>query len=625
VPGPTPAYAEQAGASEVFSVYTGLVALRDAGAAEDLAGWITQTTQPPDAGLGDTAAASEGLSASISLSVALADAAGAGELPAAVSSAAVPWQLTATAGTTTSITVSSAALAFSAPQAGQQFQLYSGGLPVLPPAVRTITGIAGTVISFAPAAASAVTAGMQALEYIPGRAAYVAPASPAFIRSAMPRMHLQNLLTGAWLHRDVQGITSPVITWTLNAAGTFTCTLAPPRADLLDSTGNPVINEWQTACYLEESDEIKFGGICTSSTGQGPSWTPTFTEFAGYASGTIYEGPVVTAYNYEALAAVRALWAWVQAQPYGNLGLVVGAGVTTTLLGAYELGGASTVLTRQANPGDTRITVASSSGISQPGWITIGSETHYVAKAPVMSATVVPLSSVIQAAWPSGTVVIQEQAATPYQLAWWNGTDCGQEIASIQAEAVFDSYERHTWNPDRSGVIHQLLFGVPRIGARRSDLRFAEGENIVTAAQITRDGTKFANNVIGQGAGQGSAMVRQTASVPNGRLRRTIIYQNQTVTVPARMQAMATRVLAAVQNIDTPVSVTVINHPNAPFGSFICGDDIYVQLASGWRSAGIWCRITAMTQDPTTSLMTLTLARSDSFTYLVETGQAGTV
>ena len=626
MPGPTPAYADQAGASEVFSVYTGLVALRDAGAVTDVPGWLTQTTQPPDAAFGETAAASEGdLAVAVSLAVSLADTAGGGERFTVVSSTGVPWQLTATAGTTASLTVSSAAIAFSAPQPGQQFQLYSGGLPAQPAAVYTITGIAGTVVSFAPPAPAAVTAGMQALEYIPGRAAYVPPASPAFIRSHMPRMHLQNLLTGAWLHRDVQGITSPTITWTLNAAGTFTCTLGPPRPDLLDATGNPVITEWQTACYLEERDEIKFGGICTGSSGQGPSWSPTFTEFSGYASGMPYEGPVVTRFNYEALAAVRALWAWIQSQPYGNLGLVLGAGVTTTLLGSFSLAGTSALLTRVAGTGDQKLYVSSTSGFSQPGWIELGTETHYVAKAPAMSATVLPLSSAVQQPWPAGTLVIQQQTAQPYSLAWWNGTDCGQEIASIQAEAVFDFYERHTWNPDRSGVIHQLLFGVPRVGSRRSDLRFAEGENIVQAAAITRDGAKFANNVIGQGAGQGSAMVRQTAAVANGRLRRTIIYQNQTVTLPARMQAMASRVLAAVQNIDTPTQAVVVNHPNAPFGSFGPGDDIYVQLASGWRKAGIWCRVTAMAQDPTTSLMTLTLARSDSFTYQVETGQAGTV
>ena len=42
---------------------------------------------------------------------------------------------------------------------------------------------------------------------VPGTAAL--PAARVFTASAMPRMHLQNLITGAWLHRDVRGITSP--------------------------------------------------------------------------------------------------------------------------------------------------------------------------------------------------------------------------------------------------------------------------------------------------------------------------------------------------------------------------------------------------------------------------------
>ena len=97
-------------------------------------------------------------------------------------------------------------------------------------------------------------------------------ASPAFILSQMPRMHAQNLLTGQWWHRDVQGITAPTITWTLNAPGTFSCTLAPPRADMLDATGNPLLQEWRDAIYLEESGQIKFGGILTSSTMAGPEY-----------------------------------------------------------------------------------------------------------------------------------------------------------------------------------------------------------------------------------------------------------------------------------------------------------------------------------------------------------------
>ena len=91
------------------------------------------------------------------------------------------------------------------------------------------------------------------------------------------------------------------------------------------------------------------------------------------------------------------------------------------------------------------------------------------------------------------------------------------------------------------------------------------------------------------------------------------------------MAVKAQRQLQARSNLDTVTQITVGNHPNAPFGSFMPGDDILVMLASGWRVDQIWSRITAMSQDPTTDQMTLTLARSDSFTYMAESGQAGTI
>jgi hypothetical protein len=167
---------------------------------------------------------------------------------------------------------------------------------------------------------------------------------------------------------------------------------------------------------------------------------------------------------------------------------------------------------------------------------------------------------------------------------------------------------------------------VPRLGGRLTGLRFCEGENIVQAATTTRDGSKYANDIIGLGAGSGSAQVRaQAANANTGRLRRSYVYTDQTANTVARVSVKAAKILAAMQNIDTVTQIVIKNHPNAPWGSFGPGDDIPVMLAQGWRNTTIWSRITQMTQDPTTDLMTLTLARSDSFTYMPETGIAGTI
>jgi hypothetical protein len=531
-------------------------------------------------------------------------------------------------------------------------------------------------------------------------------ANPAFIRSQMPRMHIQNLLTGQWFHRDVQGMINPSITWSLNSPDAFTCNLAVPRADMMDASGNAVVLEWRDAIYLEESDEIKFGGIITQSQIQGPSWSITAMGFSGYPNSMPYEGPDYVRTKIDALDVVRYLWNWLQQQPGGNLNMDLGTAKCGFLLGAQVDPGVTSELARDAKVGDTSIWIGNAQAFNRNETITIAGqpytttnvvhnppghatgqmfitpalqEPHKQHEAVTQTSPVfatlaraapsgannvwfgtsapfangelitiagdqytinnivtdsngtptgnVTLTTNTRKAYAAGVPVLQVRTVTPFELHWWNSTDIGSEIGSIRDEAIFDWREVHTWgDASRNTVHHQMVFGVPRIGRRLTGLRFAEGENIVEPVTMARDGTKYANNVVGLGAGTGSAQLRVTAAdASTGRLRRTFVYTDQTAYTNARISAKAAKVLTAMKNIDSVTSVVVKNHPNAPFGSFGPGDDIPVMIASGWRNTTIWSRITAMTQDPTTDLMTLSLARSDSFTYQPDTGLAGTM
>jgi hypothetical protein len=444
-----------------------------------------------------------------------------------------------------------------------------------------------------------------------------APAARVFTASAMPTMHLQNLVTGQWMHRDVRGITSPSITWVLNGPDTFSCTLSPPRPDLLDLTGNPAAQEWQTACYLEQNGKIKFGGILTSSQFAGPNWIMGFTGFLGYPAGMIYEGPDYTQSGVDSLDVVRYLWAWLQAQPGSNLGAVLDRTKSGVQLGVQPSSGSAgtTTLTAGVNSGARQLPVKDPTGFAVGGIIVItgSNNQHTVTK---ISKSVLSISPPLINGRAKGTVVYNLGKPARYTLRWWNSTDIGQEIGSIATETPFDQWEEHSWaDPLKQGVVHRVRFGVPRAGVRQAGLRFAEGENITEPVQGTRDGSQYASDVIGLGAGQGSAQIRAQAAQLDGRLRRQYVHTDQTVFTASRMAARAQRVLASRRQIDTPATVVLRDHPNAPFGSFAVGDDIYVQQASGWRQTGTWVRITQMQQDPTTQAMTLTCARSDSFTY----------
>ncbi len=252
---------------------------------------------------------------------------------------------------------------------------------------------------------------------------------------------------------------------------------------------------------------------------------------------------------------------------------------------------------------------------------------------PVYKQTAVDPLDVIRMLWthlqsyPSGNLnltvdtathsaVIIGTAAAPYELDPWNNTDCGSEISTLLATIPAEMTEAHAFTANGEAVTHTLAFGIPRVGRRRDDLRFVEDENVAAIIPLARDGASYANGVSATGSGTGSAAPQVTLAVDDGRLRRIAIWQDQRITTTDVLKPMAQRVLAAKQNMGGAASAVITNHPNAPAGSIATGDDILVQFVSGWEAGqAIWHRVTALTLEPETGLTTLTLARSDSFSY----------
>lgn len=208
-------------------------------------------------------------------------------------------------------------------------------------------------------------------------------------------------------------------------------------------------------------------------------------------------------------------------------------------------------------------------------------------------------------------------AATPYELDPWNAADTGSEITTMLGVIPAEMTEAHAFAGGGETVTHTLSFGVPRVGRRRDDLRFAEDENLAAVIPLTRDGSAYANGLVAIGAGTGSASPQVNLAADDGRLRRVAVYQNQNVTTTAVLKPLAQRVLAAKQNMGGAAQVVLTNHPNAPLGSVGVGDDILLQFVAGWAAGqSIWHRVTAVTLEPETGLTTLTTARSDSFSYV---------
>lgn len=213
---------------------------------------------------------------------------------------------------------------------------------------------------------------------------------------------------------------------------------------------------------------------------------------------------------------------------------------------------------------------------------------------------------------------------TPYALSYWENSDVGGEFDSLAQQTPFDYVEDHFYtNADLTDVSHRITIGFPRIGRKRTDLRFAEGENIVGPVTPAVAGSEFANELIGIGRGEGSAMIHGQIGVDDGRLRRPKVLTDK-LADQARLDALLRSTLQQLKNVTDITGVTVQDSPNAPLSAFIPGDDILVQASLPWLGpVRYWERIISITESDTApDRAELELRRSDSFIYSATTGVA---
>src|SRR5690606_24229540 len=204
-------------------------------------------------------------------------------------------------------------------------------------------------------------------------------------------------------------------------------------------------------------------------------------------------------------------------------------------------------------------------------------------------------------------------AEEPYELAWFDSPDCGKEIDDLAKETPFDYVEEHRWSGEE--IRHEVKIGAPRLGRRRTDLAFIQGDNVVSLVSPDRDGGLYANEVVGIGAGEGAGSLRRTDAVRDGRLRRPFVYTAKDVRSADRLDSLIRRERLRRSDLLEISSVDVREHPNAPIASWSLGDDVRIDASLPWLGdVSLWCRITGWTlrSDHTA---TLQLARSDSFTY----------
>lgn len=474
------------------------------------------------------------------------------------------------------------------------------------------------------------------------------------------RFIAQNALTKEWLHWDLPLVREEQRT-DLTGPGALRGSISPVRPELIDAAGEFLLREWQTAIYAEADGEIRWGGLVTRLTWSGPTVNVECAGFSTYPHGYEYDGPLYSKLKHNPVQVVVDVWAYLQGQPDGNLDLRVvrpedeppstlgkpgaaeyteyqldGTWTRTPPAGSIVTAKTGTLAVAMKATGNllTLRKLADFDKLKLPYTVRVGSEDLRVTARSGLKLTVTrgygstnagPHSTGTLVKFTAGTPSRKVEAveAEPYVLAWWENTDLGQEIDQLASTTPFDYVERHYWDPDApQTVVHELVLGHPRLGRRQDSLAFVQGENITDLVEATRNGDTYANVMRGLGKGEGDKTVRTTVAVRDGRLRRPGTWVDKTTADKTRLTARARTELERRKLLVSFSTITVRDHDNARLGSFGPGDDIPVTVDLDWLGrVVIWHRITALALVGENAA-TLTLARSDSFSYAAATVDA---
>jgi hypothetical protein len=450
----------------------------------------------------------------------------------------------------------------------------------------------------------------------------------------------------------------------LSAAGTTTFTVNPVVGSQQASDGRPLYVKWQTLiAAVDEADGIRWRGIVTEIDPTGDTLTLTVDSIATYPHGIPFEGEYYGAF-VDPGDLVAMIWGHVQSysSPSGDLGVVV-TGETGKTLGtdstaklqqatlafqqAYAVYKAAKAdltqaKTRESNSRQTMTSLVRQRTAASQQLTAAKKANEHVADAQAaydaIVADIKDISAVVAeqklqtgeatttANEANATAVVantamskasdQEQAdGGAWELLWWNTPDCGDTIDTLASDNLFDWYETHAWNADKSDIVTTINVAYPRAGRKRTDLPFEEGVNVTVQPQLTDKGDEYANEVFGIGAGEGAGAPRTSTAVNDGGLRRVSVYTTKSTKSPATLAARTRKVLTQKQQTLTISSITVRDHPDCRIGSWITGDDILVRTHSQTLGEqAIWFRVTSWTLTSETTA-DLSLARSDSFNY----------
>ncbi|MEV8344540.1 hypothetical protein [Streptomyces niveus] len=392
----------------------------------------------------------------------------------------------------------------------------------------------------------------------------------------------QRSTTGDFLDWDVPFVADSPPRSELSGPGAMKGTIQPEYLRLMAKPdGLPVITEWATTLYAEYDGRIRWGGLVTRVSYEGQAMKVECAGYTAYPAGQPYFGSTI-----QSGAKIKQKYAY-EGRDKNHDGYIDGSSPKKKMPPRPK-----DKLSRRWDAYEVVRAVWDHLQSYQAGKLGMVVDRHK-----------------------SGHLLGAANGEDPWNLQWWETPDCGATIADVMNLAKADFRERHTWDGTKEKVLHFLDLGNPRrLGTTRTDLRFAGGENIVEIATPQGQGDFFANNIYVLGKGSGSKTARSRVVYNDLRLRRAQVISRKSTANLKTLTSYGQAERARHSALLTIPSIAIVQHPNAPLGSWYLGDRILVQVDVPWvGELAIWHRVTAQEIDPAAGTAVLSLTRADFY------------
>lgn len=207
--------------------------------------------------------------------------------------------------------------------------------------------------------------------------------------------------------------------------------------------------------------------------------------------------------------------------------------------------------------------------------------------------------------------------AEPWNSFWYETPNLADHLDDLVSEDGAPQYTNTCSFQANGSIERRLRLGYPRLGARRTDISFTTGINIVDAVPVRYSGDTFANVVIATGSGEGTATRYAVDPARDGRLRMESVLALPNVNGNDVLGRRARARRRQLQVMGQVTQITVRDHPAAPLASWQIGDDVRIAVHNQWVSYTGWARILADSYEPGEhpDRAVLTLQRADAFHY----------